>query len=496
MLPKPFASFNYTPHYPHPHQPVTLDAAWTRPAHDASLPIVEYQWTLGDGTQACGQIVEHAYPRQGDYIVTLTVKDQAGNQDSQTQVISVSLRNPDEFGLPVMGWNSYNFFGNYIEKPSEGKSAEEMIRETVDILAAYDMREYGYRYVNLDYAWAADRRDQDGCLVPNPEKFPSGMSALASYIHSKGFKAGIYLTCGLDHYTWDHKQGSLGYEGIDALTIARWGFDFLKYDYCTYPQWDTLNYRTQKQRDVPAEIVTMGEALKATGRNIYYSLCEHGRSHPWTYAAPYAKMWRIAADIRDGMITDAEGMQFTFQAAIDSERYRISAPYQRPGAVNDPDFLVVGLHGRGSGGLTKNSCTCVQYRANFSLWCLASAPLLMGNDFRCMDDFCLETLRNREMIAINQDALVKAALRIHDDGDTNVFVKPLIDGYAVGLYNRSSETRQIGFKWRDLGLADETELYLRDLWKHQNLGIHRDSYSQQVAPNDCVVIRLKEIVFA
>jgi len=490
---QPFASFNYTPHYPIPHQPVTLDAAWSSAAV-AEKNALEYLWDLGDGTQANGKVVEHAYALQGDYIVTLTVTDQSGGTASQTQLITISLRNPDDFGLPVMGWNSYNFFGNYIEKPPEGKTAEEMIRETVDALAVHKMRDYGYRYVNLDYAWAADQRDKDGLLVGDPAKFPNGMSAIASYIHAKGFKAGIYLTCGLDHYTWDHKQGSLGYEGIDALTIARWGFDFLKYDYCTYPQWDTFNYRTQKQRDVPEEIITMGEALHATGRNIFYSLCEHGRSHPWTYAASYSKMWRIASDIRDGMITQPEGMQFTFQAAIDSERYRISAPYQRPGAVNDPDFLVVGLHGRGSDGLTKNSCTCQQYRANFSLWCLAGAPLLMGNDFRHMDDFCLETLKNRELIAVNQDALVKAARRIQDDGQSNVFVKPLLDGYAVGLYNRSSQSRRIGFTWDELGLPAEADLRLRDLWKHQDLGIYQGAYGQEVDPDDCVVIRVKEML--
>ena len=371
---------------------------------------------------------------------------------------------------PPMGWNCYHWFGT---EPSE-----DMIMKATDAIVASGLKDAGYVYINIDDGWMAPRRDAEGRLVPNPTRFPHGMKALADYIHSKGLKAGIYLTCGL--LTYQDLPGSLGHETQDAEEIAAWGFDFLKYDYRTLLD--------DPKRDCRAEMIRMSLALKTTGRPILYSMCEHGRSKPWEWAADYADMWRISTDIKDQWDGEFEG-GWGYNKIVD-DRDAALADYAGPGHWNDPDMLIVGLHGRqkwmGAG------CSDVEYRTHFSLWCLLSAPLILGVDPADMSPAVKQTVLNRELIAVDQDALGRQARRVNStETDCDIWVKPLADGaFAVGLHNRGDEDKDIAVNWTALGLSPDAPANVRDLWAADELGTSKGSVTRKVGPHECAVLKI------
>jgi alpha-galactosidase len=371
---------------------------------------------------------------------------------------------------PPMGWSCYHWFGT--------APTEDMIMKAADAVVASGLKDAGYVYINIDDGWMAPQRDTEGCLQPDPTRFPHGMKALADYIHSKGLKAGIYLTCGL--LTYQDLPGSLGHETQDAEEIAAWGFDFLKYDYRTLLD--------DPKRDCRAEMIRMSLALKKTGRPILYSMCEHGRSKPWEWAADYADMWRISTDIKDQRDGEFEG-GWGYNKIVD-DRDAALADYAGPGHWNDPDMLIVGLHGRqkwmGAG------CSDVEYRTHFSLWCLLSAPLVLGVDPSDMSPAVRQTVLNRELIAVDQDRLGRQAKRVTADGaDCDIWVKPLADGtFAVGLHNRGDEDAEISVNWATLGLSPDSSANVRDLWTASDLGVCKGSITRKVGPHECAVLKI------
>ncbi len=371
---------------------------------------------------------------------------------------------------PPMGWNCYHWFGT--------APTEAMIRRAADEIVASGLRAAGYRYVNIDDGWMAPR-DAAGRLVAKPQSFPSGMKAVTDYLHARGLQAGIYLTCGLK--TYQDEPGSLGHEESDAAQIAAWGFDFLKYDYRTLPE-------DPPQRDAKAEMIAMSRALRKTGRPIVYSMCEHGRSQPWTWAADYAHLWRISTDIKDQRAGEFQG-GWGFQKIVDDKDAPLAAA-AGPGHWNDPDMLIVGLHGRqkwmGPG------CTDTEYRAHFSLWCLLAAPLMLGVDPGDMSAATKAIVLNHELIAVDQDALGRQATRVSAPGRLlELWVKPLQgSAIAVGLYNRGDKPAAITAAWSDIGLPDATRARVRDLWTKKSLGTHTGRITRTVDPQDCVVLKI------
>ena len=367
---------------------------------------------------------------------------------------------------PPMGWNSWNHFA--------AKVTDADVRTAADQMVANGMRDAGYTYVNVDDTWQG-KRDASGTIHSN-ERFPD-MKGLADYIHSKGLKFGLYSSPGAK--TCGGYEGSLGHEVQDARTYAAWGVDFLKYDLCSYQeQLDNIRARAKTPAEgtaaVRLEIIAtfrrMGDALKATGRPILYSLCQYGLAEPWKWGPSVgAQMWRTTDDINDSYGRMLEIGQS--QADL--------ASFAGPGHWNDPDMLEVG-----NGKMTE-----AEYRTHMSLWVLLSAPLLAGNDLSRMSAADKNLLLNREAIAIDQDPLGKQATRFFQSGDFSGWVKPLKDGHvAVGLVNTSWQTRYISFDLADVGFARGASL--RDVWQGKDLGRTQGGFTGRIPAHDTMLLVL------
>lgn len=358
---------------------------------------------------------------------------------------------------PPMGWNSWNKFACNVN--------EQVVRDTADAIASNGMRDAGYKFVVIDDCWHGSR-DENGFITEDRERFPSGLKALGDYIHSKGLKFGIYSDAGTK--TCGGRPGSQGHEYQDAMQYARWGVDYLKYDWCS-----------TGVRNAEEAYALMSDALRATGRPIVFSLCEWGNSKPWLWASKIGNLWRTTGDITDKW----EGKHgYSWGVLSIADMNEPLWPYAGPGYWNDPDMLEVG-----NGGLTD-----VQYRSHFSLWAMMAAPLIAGNDVANMSPETRAILLNRDVIAVNQDPLGKQGHRIAKNGDLEVWSKPMSDGgRAVLLFNRSTKTARIGTDWTALGLPASVRMQVRDLWAHKDLGAIARRFEAEVAPHGVVMVRLK-----
>jgi len=381
-------------------------------------------------------------------------------------LFSASDARPWDNGLaltPPMGWNSWNKFGCNV--------SEDLLKSMADGMVSSGMKDAGYQYVVVDDCWQVSR-DADGNIVADAQRFPSGMKALGDYIHSKGLKFGIYSDAG--EKTCAGRPGSMGHEYQDALIYAKWGVDYLKYDWC----------HTGK-RNAEEAYSTMRDALRATGRPIVFSMCEWGTAKPWLWAQDTGNLWRSTGDIVDKWSSKRKwpdgsccelGMLdiLDLQVGLDS--------FAGPGHWNDPDMLEVG-----NGGMTT-----AEYRAHFSLWCILAAPLIAGNDLRSMTPEIKEILTNKEVIAINQDALGREGTRIWKDGDREVWFKQLKDGSrAVVLLNRGATASEITVPWEAIGYPANISASVRDLWAHKDLGKSAGKFAAQIESHAVVVITIK-----
>jgi alpha-galactosidase len=303
---------------------------------------------------------------------------------------------------PPMGWNSWNKYGCNV--------SEKLIMQMADAMASSGMKDAGYQYIVIDDCWQV-ARDESGEIVVDKERFPNGMKYLADYVHSKGLKFGIYSDAGSK--TCAGRPGGLGHEYQDARTYARWGVDYLKYDWC--------NTTTQ---DAKSSYANMRNALYAAGRPIVFSICEWGSNKPWEWAGEIGNLWRTTGDIGDNW----NSMINIFNQQKDLARYA------GPGGWNDPDMLEVG-----NGGMTFE-----EYKTHFSLWCMLAAPLLAGNDLASMTPETKSILMNKEIIALNQDTLGIQATCWRDNGDYQIWVKGLSNNEkAVCLLNKSDEKKTV-----------------------------------------------------
>ena len=367
---------------------------------------------------------------------------------------------------PPMGWNSWNKFGCDV--------SEKLMKEMADAMVESGMKDAGYEYIVIDDCWQIGR-DSLGNIIPDPERFPNGIKALADYIHSKGLKLGIYSCAG--SYTCQGRPGSRGYQFQDARQYAAWGIDYLKYDWCS-----------NEGQNARAAYQTMSDAIKLSGRPIVFSICEWGENEPWKWGKGIGHMWRVTPDIRDCYQCkfDWGGVGVLDIIDIMADLY----PYAGPGHWNDAEMLEVG-----NGGMNKE-----EYMTHFSMWCMPATPLMAGNDLRKMDADTKEILTNKEVIAVNQDKLGAQARRFMDMGEKEIWAKPLANGeLAVCFLNRTENIWKLDYDWhkQTIYFADEVNIHkkeykIRDLWKHQDIGTTKEHTRYEIAPHGVLMVRLSQ----
>jgi alpha-galactosidase len=361
---------------------------------------------------------------------------------------------------PPMGWNSWNKFG------CNGLN-EKVVRETADAMASNGMKDAGYQYVIIDDCWQTGR-DEAGNIVADAERFPSGIKALADYIHGKGLKFGIYTDVGT--MTCAKRPGSIGHEYQDAKQYANWGVDYLKEDWCN----------TLPGQNSESSYTLMRNALAQSGRPIVFSICEWGSTKPWLWAGPIGNLWRATPDIQDCWNCKKDWGGGGVAQILDLMNGLET--YSGPGHWNDPDMLEVG-----NGGMSKE-----EYRAHFSMWAMWSAPLLAGNDISNMTADTKEILLNKDVIAIDQDALGQQGRRVKKTDDLEVWSKQLQDGgRAVALLNRGPAAAKVSVSWTDIGYPDAVFASVRDLWTTKESSMVKGGYSVEVPSHGVVMVRVK-----
>jgi alpha-galactosidase len=352
---------------------------------------------------------------------------------------------------PPMGWNSWNRFGAIID--------EALVRETAEAMVATGMRDAGYRYVVIDDGWMAPERDRSGDLVADPEKFPSGIRALADHVHALGLRFGIYTDAGTK--TCQGLPASLGYEFRDARTFAEWAVDYVKVDWC---HTEGLGPRSLYAK--------WALALHAARRPMVLSICEWGRAHPWEWAGTLGHLWRTSWDIQPNWPSVMRILDH--QAPLH--------PFAGPDHWNDPDMLEVG-----NGRLTAD-----ESRTHFALWAMLAAPLMAGNDLRAMSPEVREILTAPEIVAVDQDAHGKQGRRLERDGDIEIWARELAmpGGHAIALLNRGPTAREQRVGLDALGMARGARARVRDLWRRMDLPGPRDEIVARVQPHSAAVFAI------
>ena len=420
---------------------------------------------------------------RGDYTVTLVARNSLGETGRGLLIVA----GDDICFTPPMGWNSWNCWAEAVD--------DKKVRAAADAMVNSGLINHGWTYINIDDCWmmkpdssmnGPQARDANGMIMSNG-KFPD-MSELSAYVHGKGLKLGIYsgpgpLTCA--GYT-----ASYQHEGQDAKRYGEWGIDYLKYDWCSYSQ-------IAKDRSLPElkkPYAVMRAALDSVPRDIVYSLCQYGWGDVWKWGAEVGgNCWRTTGDIID---TWSSMAGIGFRQAGHEE-------YAGPGHWNDPDMLVVGLVGWGP-QLHPTRLTPDEQYTHISLWCLLSAPLLIGCDMSKLDDFTLNLLTNDEVLAINQDPLGKQASRLSNEEGRQIWVKEMEDGSkAVGLFNAEEGRRtpvdyfstwskmsraKMTLKGVDLGIKGKFRV--RDVWRQRDLGVFGREFTAEVPFHRVVLLRV------
>ena len=356
---------------------------------------------------------------------------------------------------PPMGWNSWNKFGCNV--------SELLIKKMTDALVSSGMKEAGYEYIIIDDCWQVGR-DSIGNIVADPDRFPSGIKALADYVHSRGLKFGLYSDVGTG--TCQNRPGSYNHEEQDAKQYARWGVDYLKYDFCNT---SGLNAKVQYTK--------MSKLLKGSGRDIVFSICEWGTYNPWYWAPAIGNLWRTTGDIENCFDCKVEHGGYGGWVLILDQQEGLEK-YAGPGHWNDPDMLEVG-----NGKLTME-----ESKAHFSFWCLLAAPLIAGNDLTDMSDTIRNILTNKDAIAINQDPLGKQGSKKLDEGNFEVWTKALKEGdYAIILFNRGWIPVEANVQFKSVGINGS--YMAKDVWTKKELGAI-NKYKCTLQQHEAVMLRL------
>lgn len=411
-------------------------------------------------------IITGKLSKQGTSVVTLIANNAKGSAERKLRIVC-----GDRIALtPPMGWNSWNCFA--------GEVSADKVKRAADAMVKSGLINHGWTYINIDDFWQNHRdskdstlrgkfRNEAGNIIPN-SRFKD-MKGLADYVHDLGLKIGLYSSPG--PWTCGGCAGSYSYEKQDAESYAKWGFDYLKYDWCSYgnvinglPNNDpykasSLSYKGGNDLPVAQKpYKLMGDYLREQQRDIVFSLCQYGMSDVWKWGDSVSgNCWRTTNDITDTW-TSVKNI------ALVQDK---SAPWSKPGNWNDPDMLVVGTVGWGNPHPSKLKPD-EQY-LHFSLWSLFSAPLLIGCDMEKLDAFTLNLLTNDEVIDINQDPLGKQATCVQTIGDLRIYVKELEDGSrAVGFCNFGLDKINLSYKdFEKLGINGKQKV--RDLWRQKDI---------------------------
>lgn len=425
-----------------------------------------------------GIITGRTPAQTGRYEVKLAASNRSG-RDSRVLRIVVG----DQIALtPPMGWNHWYTHYHRIN--------DALMRQAADQMIASGMADFGYDYVSIDDCWAmkpgssdpalsGPPRDSAGEIQPN-RNFPD-MPALTSYIHSKGLKAGIYTSPGPK--TCAQYEGSWQHESADAKRFSDWGFDLLKYDWCSYGKLpDTSSLEARKK---PYSLI--GGILARQDRDIVFNLCQYGMSEVWKWGGEVGgQSWRTTGDLgleKDTRLPGFYSIAFK-NAVLDA--------FAGPGHWNDPDYILIGFIGNArsqNDPPARVKLSAGEQYSYMSLWALMASPLFFSGDMGHLDEFTLNVLCNAEVIGVNQDTLGKQARIVQQTGDDLILAKPLEDGsVAVGLFNLSEAERKMSISWSALGIKGSRTV--RDLWRQRNEGRSRDAYESAVGRHGVKLVRL------
>ncbi len=439
--------------------------------------------SLPDGLslESATGIITGITPAKGEYELTLHASNSSGKTSK-----TFTIKSGDTLSLtPYMGWNTWYTYYMHI--------TDKRIRDAADAMVSSGMADYGYDYIGIDDCWmrkpgsddpmlGGEPRDASGNILPN-KHFPN-MNALTDYIHSKGMKAGIYTSPG--PLTCQSYTGSFEHETQDARQFADWGFDLLKYDWCSYGKKVAGPNPSLEEMIKPFQI--MGDALKVQKRDIIYNLCQYGMGNVWEWGADvHAQSWRTAGDLGyelDQIITIAR-------------RNVEHRAWNGPGRWNDPDYLQIGTIGdiktfkKGEAALIPSPLTPTEQYSFMSLWCLMASPLVYSGDITHMDDFTLNILCNHEVIEVNQDPLGQCAAIADLGDDSYLLVKQMADGSkAIGLCNGGESTATLKAEWSAVGIQGKH--IVRDVWRHKDIGTFEGSYQAEVPRHGVSFLRLRK----
>ncbi len=428
-----------------------------------------------------GIIKGSAPEAKGEYPITLKASNQKGAATRKFMIVI-----GDQIALtPPMGWNDWYTHYDHV--------TDAVMRQAADAMVASGMADFGYQYVNIDDAWmvkpgasdpslGGEPRDANGAIRPN-RRFPD-MKALTDYIHSKGLRAGIYTSPG--PLTCADFVGSYKHESEDARQFSDWGFDFLKYDWCSY---DSIappkDERTRQDYEKPYAL--MGDLLKTQARDLVFNLCQYGMGDVWLWGgAVGGNSWRTGDDL--GLVKGTSLPAFYGIGFSNSAH----AEYAGPGMWNDPDYLLIGKIGNAhdfSEPAKMTDLTPDEQYSYMSMWSLMASPLFFSGDMSHLDPFTLNILCNSEVIDINQDALGKQAKVVKKSSDEFILAKPMADGsLAVGLFNLGDKDSKISVDWKELGLTGKRVVH--DVWRQKNIGHAAGTYGTVVKPHGVAFVRL------
>lgn len=453
----------------------TIPATGTRPMTFSADNLPKGVEVDAETGRLSGVIEKH-----GEYTITLHAKNKVGEAKRSFKIVvgeNIAL-------APPMGWNSWNIYAS--------KVTQELVLANAKAMAHSGLINHGWSYMNIDDVWQGKRGGEFYAILPDSTTFPD-MQGLCDEVHNLGLKIGIYSTPWVESYghhiggsaqnakglfektkeniprnkkQFPYAIGQYTFWDKDVKQWAKWGFDYLKYD------WNPI--------EVP-ETQAMYDLLRGSGRDIVFSL---SNSTPFASIADLSKIanaWRTGGDIKDNWKSLKSRL-------LTQDKW---APYARPGHWNDPDMMIVGWVGWGKGPRPTMLTADEQY-SHMTAWCLQSVPLLLGNDLTKLDDFTTSLLTNDEVLAVNQDPLGKQATVVARQDSCGVLAKDLEDGTkAAGLFNvTDSITRKLAVKWSDLSIKGK--YIVRDLWRQKDLGIFEEEFSTDVKPHGVVMISLRK----
>lgn len=424
-------------------------------------------------------IISGATPEKpGEFLVTINAKNALG---SDTRPLKIFVG--DTIGLtPQMGWNDWYSYYEHI--------SDSDIRAAAAAMISSGMADYGYQFVDIDDCWArkpgshdpalqGPTRDAQGNILPN-SRFPD-MAALTTYIHSLGLKAGIYSSPG--PLTCAGFEASYRHEDADARRIAAWGFDLLKYDWCSYDH--IAKDKSLAEYEKP--YIKMGGILHGLDRDVVLNMCQYGMGDVWTWGRQVGgNSWRTTGDLG---LEPGHALPGFYYVGIANAEHSANAG---PGGWNDPDYILIGTVGDARnidapGQLS--SLTHEEQYSYMSMWSLMAAPLIFSGEMTQLDPFTLNVLSNSEVIDVDQDSLGKQAAIVRKTDDEFILQKPLEDGsVAVGFFNLTTEPRSISASWKQLGLNGTQTV--RDVWRQYDIGSFADSFSTDVPPHGVMLVRL------